>query len=215
MSRTGPGWPSSIRQWRGASGLGRIRSALRRDCSPGAARTNKRLCGPLSGSSRTFVTAWLWPNGPDRQSTCRSRRWQTPSCKRRWRGLSATAVRLMSSSGGRTRDAIDYWWSPGVRCRLAGGCPRNATADTTLRATLLALFSGAALLLAVIGVYGAVSAIVRQRWHELGVRLAVGASPARLRHRGSRWRRVVTIGTAAGLLGAFGAAEPLARSSLA
>lgn len=80
----------------------------------------------------------------------------------------------------------------------------NATVDTTLRATLLTLFSGAALLLAVIGVYGAVVATVRQRWHELGVRLAVGASPARLRHRviGDALR-LVSIGTAAGLLGAF------------
>ena len=117
----------------------------------------------------------------------------------RHRGASefdqAAAERAMRSATG-GRPVFDIGSLERVRA--------NATADTTLRATLLALFSGAALLLAVIGVYGAVSATVRQRWHELGIRLAVGASPARLRRRVVRdvlW--VVTIGTAAGLLGAF------------
>jgi predicted lysophospholipase L1 biosynthesis ABC-type transport system permease subunit len=80
----------------------------------------------------------------------------------------------------------------------------NATANTTLRATLLGLFSAAALFLAVIGVYSAVSATVRQRWHDMSIRLALGARPAHLRH-GVVWDvlRVAALGIAAGLLGAL------------
>ncbi len=101
---------------------------------------------------------------------------------------------LQSAVGGRPVFDISSLEAIGTR----------AAADTTLRATLLGLFSAAALLLAAIGVYGAVSAAVRQRWHEMGVRLALGAQPARLRQRIVREAlRVVMTGAAVGLLGAL------------
>ncbi|HEU4715061.1 MAG TPA: ABC transporter permease [Pyrinomonadaceae bacterium] len=72
-------------------------------------------------------------------------------------------------------------------------------------ALLLATFSGIALFLAAIGIYGVMAYSVAQRTQEIGVRMALGARPLHvLRLILKQSLGMVVIGTVIGLAGAFG-----------
>ena len=70
--------------------------------------------------------------------------------------------------------------------------------------TLLTIFAGLALLLAVVGLYGVIALSVGRRTREIGVRMALGARPADvIRLVVGEGLRMTTIGIVAGLIGAF------------
>jgi predicted permease len=78
-----------------------------------------------------------------------------------------------------------------------------------IAATLLAIFGALALTLAAVGLYSVMAYAVSQRTHEMGIRLALGASPGELR------RMVVASGLKVAAIGlAIGAAGAAAVSQL-
>ena len=79
-----------------------------------------------------------------------------------------------------------------------------------LYALLIGIFAGAALLLAVLGVYGVMAYAVAQRQREIGVRLALGAAPSGIRRLVlGQGARLAMIGTGVGLLVALGVGKLL------
>jgi putative ABC transport system permease protein len=68
-----------------------------------------------------------------------------------------------------------------------------------------AVFAGAGLVLAVVGLFGVMSYSVAQRTHEIGVRVAVGAEKSDiLRLILTEGMAMTVVGLGIGLLGAFG-----------
>jgi predicted permease len=57
-----------------------------------------------------------------------------------------------------------------------------STARSDFNAILLTAFAGASLLLAAVGIYGLITFSVQQRLHEIGIRLALGATPYQVRN---------------------------------
>ena len=81
----------------------------------------------------------------------------------------------------------------------------NTVKDKSVNTTLLSVFAGVSLLLAVIGVYGVMSYTVAQHTREIGIRMALGAQPATiLRLIIGRGLMLVSVGVVIGVLASFG-----------
>jgi putative ABC transport system permease protein len=84
------------------------------------------------------------------------------------------------------------------------------TARPRFDAMLLSLFAGMGVLLAAIGIYGVVRFLVEQRTREIGVRIALGASPQSiLKMVLANIGRWTMVGSVLGLLGALASARLL------
>jgi putative ABC transport system permease protein len=78
----------------------------------------------------------------------------------------------------------------------------NSAAQPRLNTVLLVVFASVALLIASIGIYGVIAYSVSQRTGEIGVRMALGATPSdMLRLVVGEGMKLALIGIAAGLLG--------------
>ena len=88
----------------------------------------------------------------------------------------------------------------------------NSVSTRRITLILLGLFSGLAMLLAAIGIYGVISYSVAQRTHEIGIRVALGAQRSDvLRMILLEGARVVGSGVVIGIAASFGLTRLMSR----
>jgi putative ABC transport system permease protein len=99
---------------------------------------------------------------------------------------------------------------PLVRLRTMEEAMAESVSQPRLRTMLLALFSAVALALSLVGVYGVMAYAVSERTHEIGVRMALGASPADIRSLVvGQGTRLAGIGVGIGIAGALATSRGL------
>jgi putative ABC transport system permease protein len=87
----------------------------------------------------------------------------------------------------------------------------SVDADNRVVAKLMVFFETLAMLLGVIGIYGVMAHLVSQKVHEIGIRMAIGASPAQvMRMIVGDGLRLALIGVGSGVVVALGTTRSLA-----
>jgi predicted permease len=92
---------------------------------------------------------------------------------------------------------------PADECQTLGSIVDRAASPRRFIVSLLAAFAVAALLLASLGIYGVISYSVSRRTQEIGIRMALGASPQNVRLQ--VMSRTLALGSAGILIGILGA----------
>lgn len=128
-----------------------------------------------------------------------------------WQGTLAVRTRGSVSAVVPGLERAIQASDPDVRIWRAQPVPEiiaAQNAQATLSALLLSGFGAAALVLAAIGLYGVMAAMVRERTRELGVRMVLGATPGQLRREVlARALRVTGVGALVGVVGALAASR--------
>jgi ABC-type antimicrobial peptide transport system permease subunit len=92
--------------------------------------------------------------------------------------------------------------------RTLGDLFTKSMARTSFTLVMIAIASGLALLLAMVGLYGVIAYSVSQRTREIGIRIALGAQRERVTNMFVRQGLMLAgVGAAAGLFAAAGAAR--------
>jgi putative ABC transport system permease protein len=93
---------------------------------------------------------------------------------------------------------------PAFSVRTMNEVIADSASDPRFNATLFAVFAGLALVLAGVGIYGVISYSVTLRTHEMGIRLAIGASPGELvKMVVAQGALLASMGTGLGLVAAY------------
>jgi predicted permease len=130
-------------------------------------------------------------------------------------GANAWAVRASGSVDGlleqirREVAALDPAL-PLAQVRMMGDYVGDATARTRFALQLIGVFGAAALLIAMVGLYAAIHALVRQRQAEIGLRMSLGARAADIFRLFVRHGLLLTaVGITIGLATALGVSQTL------
>jgi len=127
----------------------------------------------------------------------------------RWKRLMTIAIRTRDQSAGLIEEVKKQIWSvdgqiPVSDVHAMDDLIAVSLAQQRFNMLLLGLFAALALILATVGIYGAMAYAVNQRRHEIGVRIALGARRSDvLRLVLGDGAKIALFGIASGIAGAL------------